>query len=98
MPTFFVHYLQNDWFQAWAFFILRSSSELAEFVSPICLPSSDEVGETFVGETMTVSGWGRESDSSSSIARVTKPTWVLLNKTYPTDITTIVKFKKNYKT
>jgi len=30
-----------------------------EFASPICLPPKSEVGETFVGETMTVSGWGR---------------------------------------
>ena len=43
---------------------------ISEFVSPICLPAKSEVGETFVGETMTVSGWGRESDSSSGIARV----------------------------
>jgi hypothetical protein len=41
-----------------------------EFVAPICLPARSEAGETFVGEVMTVSGWGRESDSSSGIARV----------------------------
>jgi len=40
-----------------------------EFVAPICLPTRSEAGETFVGEVMTVSGWGRESDSSSGIAR-----------------------------
>jgi Trypsin len=42
----------------------------SDYVSPICLPSQSEVGETFVGETMTVSGWGHESDSSPSIAKV----------------------------
>jgi secreted trypsin-like serine protease len=40
-----------------------------KYVSPICLPAQSEVGETFVGDVMTVSGWGRESDSSSGIAR-----------------------------
>jgi len=40
-----------------------------QYASPVCLPKRSEVGETFVGETMTVSGWGRESDASGSIAR-----------------------------
>ncbi len=43
----------------------------SEYASPICLPTRAEVGETFIGETMIVCGWGRESDASSSIARVT---------------------------
>ena len=41
-----------------------------EFVQPICLPTRAEVGETFVGKTMTVSGWGLESDVASGIAKV----------------------------
>jgi hypothetical protein len=49
---------------------LKLITFLIEYVSPVCLPSQSEVGEPFVGETMTVSGWGRESDSASSIARV----------------------------
>jgi len=41
---------------------------ILEFVSPICLPPTSEVGETLLDEVITVSGWGRESDSSSGIA------------------------------
>jgi len=50
--------------------LIKKICPFSDYVSPICLPSQSEVGEAFVGETMTVSGWGRESDSSSSIARV----------------------------
>jgi len=45
-------------------------SHLLEYVSPICLPSTQEVGESLTGEIITVSGWGRESDSSSGIAEI----------------------------
>lgn len=41
-----------------------------EFASPICLPERADVGETLVGEVMTISGWGRESDEASSIAEL----------------------------
>jgi hypothetical protein len=51
-------------------FVTGHIAQISEYASPICLPERSEVGEAFVGETMTVSGWGRESDSSSSIARV----------------------------
>jgi len=44
--------------------------EFNEYVSPICLPSTQEVGESLTGEIITVSGWGRESDSSSGIAEI----------------------------
>merc|ERR1711955_127864 len=48
-------------------------------ISPICLPASD--GNQYVGTLATLSGWGRPSDSSSSISPV-------LRKTNTTIITT----------
>jgi len=66
----FVHPGWDSWDLANDMAILKVDKiSFNDYVSPICLPSQSEVGEAFVGETMTVSGWGRESDSSSSIAR-----------------------------
>ncbi|KAK2713059.1 brachyurin-like [Artemia franciscana] len=41
-----------------------------ETISPVCLPTSDDVGNTFVGEMVTPTGWGRPSDSTNSISPV----------------------------
>lgn len=68
--TAFIHPRWDSWNLANDMAILKVPKiDFNEYASPICLPTRSEVGEAFVGETMTVSGWGRESDSSPSIAR-----------------------------
>ncbi|XP_046734117.1 brachyurin-like [Diprion similis] len=49
---------------------LPSPIQFSERIQPIRLPSRSQVGETFASDTGIVSGWGRDSDSSSSISPV----------------------------
>ncbi|XP_046734115.1 brachyurin-like [Diprion similis] len=44
--------------------------EFSDRVQPIRLPRRSQVGQTFAGQTGTVSGWGRDSDSSNSVSPV----------------------------
>ncbi|XP_046411533.1 brachyurin [Neodiprion virginianus] len=49
---------------------LPAPIQFTERIQPIRLPSRSQVGQTFASETGIVSGWGRDSDSSSSISPV----------------------------
>merc|ERR1712055_379380 len=39
-------------------------------IQPVCLPSYAEGNDAFVGESVTLTGWGRSSDSASGISEV----------------------------
>ncbi|XP_046608056.1 uncharacterized protein LOC124299131 [Neodiprion virginianus] len=49
---------------------LAEAIEYSDLVQPTRLPSRSQVSETFAGLTGTVSGWGRDSDSSNSVSSV----------------------------
>ncbi|KAJ9580605.1 hypothetical protein L9F63_024220 [Diploptera punctata] len=47
---------------------LPSAVSLTQFIQTVALPSSAMASNTFAGQTITVSGWGRISDSTSGIS------------------------------
>ena len=52
-----------------------------ECVSPICLPSTSEIGHSFEGEMMIFSGWGYEWDNPTEIPQVLLNCALLADKT-----------------
>jgi len=55
--------------------VLKLPSQVnGAYISPVRLPSYSQVGETFNGETVRVSGWGRTSDCEFSLFLIKKKT------------------------
>ena len=48
---------------------LPAALELTDFVSPVCLPVAGQ--EVQAGDTVTVLGWGKDSDSGRSTSHKT---------------------------
>lgn len=52
-------------------------------VRPICLPSGQQLNETFAGQTMDVAGWGKTETKSASEVIMKL---MVSNKTYLTNV------------
>jgi len=49
---------------------MPSAIEFTDEIQPVCLPTYTDAEGDFVGETVTLTGWGRPSDSASGISEV----------------------------
>lgn len=57
-----------------ALLVLEKTIEFSKYIQPIQLPANELRNENFAGETATVSGWGRFSDSNSAVSEVLRYT------------------------